>query len=121
MARKVQGLGPSLCAPIQRSAWRDCLETPDGVHYGIPRDCATVRTSTFSALRATKRGPIRPAQRLSRQSLEGVFSEVQLTRRGCAAKEAGLPGATSSQTATTKNDPKVRLPNGKAWSKVRKY
>src|ERR671916_2446253 len=82
MARKVQGLGPSLCALIHPSAWRDCLETPDGVHYGIPRDCATVRTSTFSALRATKRGPIRPAQRLSRQSLEGVFSEVQLPHYG---------------------------------------
>src|SRR5215216_1942171 len=34
----------------------------------------------FPALGVTKRGAIRPAQRLSRQSLEGVFSEVRPSR-----------------------------------------
>src|SRR5215216_3032364 len=51
---------------------------------------------------------------------EGAFSEDQLRRRGCPAK-VSLPDASSIQAAIIKKLPKVRDPNGKAWSKVTKY
>src|SRR5215216_2546142 len=62
---------------IHRSAWRDCLETPKGLHYGVSRACGTGQKGTIWTLRATGKRAIRPAQRVSRQSLEGVFSEVR--------------------------------------------
>src|SRR5215204_1640380 len=57
---------------------------------------------------------------ISLKCLVGVFSEDQLTRRGCPAK-VSLPEASSIQAAITKKVPKVRLPEGKAWSRVTKY
>jgi hypothetical protein len=56
---------------------RDCLETPNRLHYGIPRGCGTGRKGTSPALRATKIRAVRPVQRLSGQSLEGSISEVR--------------------------------------------
>src|SRR5215217_8429124 len=56
---------------------RDCLETPKGLHYGVSRACGTGQKGTIWTLRATGKRAIRPAQRVSRQSLEGLFSEVR--------------------------------------------
>src|ERR671913_254510 len=44
----------------------------------------------------------------------------QLTWRGCLEEEA-VPDANSNQTAITKKVPKVRLPDGYAWSRVTRY
>ena len=30
-------------APIHPSAWRDCLETPNGLRFVVPRSCGTGR------------------------------------------------------------------------------
>jgi hypothetical protein len=55
-----------------KSSYRDCLETPNRLHYGVTRACGTGRMSTFAALGAAERRARRPAQRLSRQSLHAL-------------------------------------------------
>jgi hypothetical protein len=62
-----------ILAPIHRSAWRDCLETPDRLHLVVlvvPRACTTGERAPFSALRAADKRAIRPVQLFSRPSLE---------------------------------------------------
>ena len=83
-----------ILAPIHRSAWRDCLETPDRIHLVVlvvPRACTTRVKVSFSAPRASKRRAMQPVQLLSRQSLEGVFSEVGLPLDGVLGSMYG-PG-----------------------------
>jgi hypothetical protein len=70
---------------------RDCLETPNGLHYVVPRACKTGQKGTlFGAWRSRQtRDPTRPAtfQTVS----EGEFSEVGLRRHGVLrSSEAGL-------------------------------
>src|SRR5215208_6075205 len=48
---------------------RDCLETPDRIHFVVPRACGTRVKVSFSAPRASKRRAMQPVQLLSRQSL----------------------------------------------------
>src|SRR5829696_6573222 len=41
-------LGASLWgSSIHLSAWRDCLESPNGLHFVVPLACTTVRNGTF--------------------------------------------------------------------------
>src|ERR687893_834740 len=53
-----------------RQFLRDCLESPDRLHFMVPRACATRVKVSFSAPRASKRRAMQPFQLLSRQSLE---------------------------------------------------
>src|SRR5215218_9605013 len=56
---------------------RDCLETPNQLRFKILRACVTGQKGTILGASRYQDSAIRPAQRLSRQSLEGVFSEVR--------------------------------------------
>ena len=46
-----------------KSSWRDCLETPNRLHYGVLRVCATGRMITFFGAwrHQKKRHPTRTA------------------------------------------------------------
>jgi hypothetical protein len=48
---------------------RDCLETPDGLHFMTYEPAERGEKALLSALFATKKRTLRPLQLLSRQSL----------------------------------------------------
>jgi hypothetical protein len=62
---------------LKSSAWRDCLETPNRLHYGVPRDCGTGRNRTILGASRYKntRCPTRTAtfQTVSRGSTLAIW------------------------------------------------
>src|SRR5215203_2120676 len=63
-----------LLALIHPSAWRDCLETPNRLHYGVLRVCGTRRMSIFSGAWRHQKTPD--------PTLTATFQTVSLHRPG---------------------------------------
>ena len=55
-----RGTGPT--ANFGELPFRDCLETPDRLHFVVPRACTTRVKVSFSAPRASKRRAMQPVR-----------------------------------------------------------
>src|SRR5829696_4365931 len=79
---------------------RDCLETPQGLRYGVLQDCGTGRMSTFSGAwrNQKRRDPTRTAT-FQTVSLRTTVNKGKKEGRGCSTPQPGYRQSVLSEAA----------------------